>query len=65
MTTVRVPRDRRADRAAPDWDLVLRRNSIERLKQDRPPLHVREELPELIERGYEDIPEEDVVRLYW
>ncbi|MGH3278583.1 MAG: MoaD/ThiS family protein, partial [Trebonia sp.] len=45
--------------------LVLRRNSIERLKQDRPPLHVREELPELIERGYEDIPEEDVVRLYW
>lgn len=65
MTTVRAPRDRRADRAAPDWDLVLKRNSIERLKQERPPLRVREELPDLIERGYEDIPEEDVVRLYW
>ena len=64
-TTTHAPRERRANRAAPDWDLVLRRNSIERLKQERPPLHVREELPELIERGYEDIPEEDVVRLYW
>ncbi len=58
-------RPRRADRPAPDWDLVLRRNYIERLKQDRPPMHVRDELPELIERGYEDIPEEDMVRLHW
>jgi ferredoxin-nitrite reductase len=55
----------RADRPAPDWQLVYKRNYIERLKRDRPPLHVREEFPELIERGYEDIPEEDVVRLYW
>ena len=61
-TRVRRPR---SERPAPDWDLVYRRNFIERLKRDRPPLNVRDELPELIERGYEDIPEEDVVRLYW
>jgi sulfite reductase beta subunit-like hemoprotein/molybdopterin converting factor small subunit len=60
--TARIPG---RGRAAPDWDLVLRRNSIERLKLDRPPLHVREEFPDLIRRGYEDIPEEDIVRLYW
>ncbi|MBB2893148.1 ferredoxin-nitrite reductase [Flexivirga oryzae] len=59
------PRRSRADRPAPDWDLVYKRNYIERLKRDRPPMNVREELPELIARGYEDIPEEDIVRLYW
>jgi ferredoxin-nitrite reductase len=58
-------RERRAARAEPDWDLVLRRNSIERLKQDRPPMGVRGELPGLIARGYEDIPEEDMVRFHW
>ncbi|MHB2024029.1 MAG: hypothetical protein ACYCO3_11965 [Mycobacteriales bacterium] len=62
----RRPRGRSAtDRPAPDWDLVYKRNYIERLKRDRPPLGVRDELPELIARGYEDIPEEDIVRLYW
>jgi ferredoxin-nitrite reductase len=28
-------------------------------------MNVRDELPELIARGYEDVPEEDIVRLYW
>ncbi|WP_200926602.1 MoaD/ThiS family protein [Sphaerimonospora mesophila] len=67
MTTAIPSRARRsgADRPPPDWDLVYRRNSIERLKRDRPGLDVRDELPSLIERGYEDIPEEEVVRLYW
>ena len=64
--TLRTPsRPSRADRPAPDWDLVLRRNYIERMKQERPPMHVRDEFPELIERGYEDIPEEDMVRFHW
>jgi len=54
-----------ADKPPPDWDLVYKRNYIERLKRDRPPLNVRDELPDLIARGYEDIPEEDIVRLYW
>ncbi|HEX7355334.1 MAG TPA: MoaD/ThiS family protein [Mycobacteriales bacterium] len=67
MTVTQPERVRRstADRPPPDWDLVYRRNYIERLKRDRPPMHVREEFPALIERGYEDIPEEDIVRLYW
>lgn len=67
MTTAPPVRVRRSpsEREAPDWELVLRRNSIERLKHDRPPLGVREELGELIARGYEDISEEDMVRLYW
>ncbi|TWP37991.1 MoaD/ThiS family protein [Leekyejoonella antrihumi] len=63
-TTTRTRRSR-ADRPAPDWELVYKRNYIERMKRDRPPLDVRDELPELIARGYEDIPEEDIVRLYW
>ena len=49
----------------PPWDLVLKRNSIERLKQEKFPLDIIHELPELIARGYEAIPEEDIVRLYW
>ncbi|MEO6887230.1 MAG: nitrite/sulfite reductase [Jatrophihabitantaceae bacterium] len=67
MTATLPSRTRRsgADKPPPDWDLVYKRNYIERLKRDRPPLNVREELPELIAKGYEDIPEEDIVRLYW
>ncbi len=63
----RLPRPKRsrADKPAPDWDLVYKRNYIERLKRDRPPMDVRSELPELAKRGYEDVPEEDLVRLYW
>jgi len=61
----RPARPSRKDRPAPDWEMVYKRNYIERLKRDRPPMNVREELPELIARGYEDIPEEDIVRLYW
>jgi ferredoxin-nitrite reductase len=50
---------------APSWDLVLRRNSIERLKREKFPYEVLNELPQLIERGYEDISEDDVVRFMW
>ncbi|HEU5034838.1 MAG TPA: MoaD/ThiS family protein [Mycobacteriales bacterium] len=64
-TPARVRRRPVGDKPAPDWDLVYKRNYIERLKRDRPPLDVRAELPQLIARGYEDIPEEDIVRLYW
>lgn len=62
--STRVRRSR-ADRPAPDWDQVYRRNFLERLKRDRPPVEVRTELPDLIVRGYEAIPEEDMVRLHW
>src|ERR671932_2833801 len=50
---------------APSIDLVLRRNSIERLKREKFPFAVLDELPQLIERGYEDISEEDIVRFQW
>lgn len=49
----------------PTWEVVLKRNSIERLKQEKFPLDIVDELPSLIARGYEAIPEEDIVRLNW
>src|SRR5436305_13246457 len=50
---------------APTWESVYERNSVERIKRDRPPLGIRDELPALIAAGYEAMPEEDIVRLKW
>jgi sulfite reductase beta subunit-like hemoprotein len=47
------------------WDAVYERNSVERIKRDRAPLGIREELPALIAAGYERMAEEDIVRLQW
>jgi sulfite reductase beta subunit-like hemoprotein len=47
------------------WELVLKRNPVERLKQEKAPLGIRDELPALIAAGYENVPEEDMVRLQW
>src|SRR5205814_10651420 len=47
------------------WDLVLKRNPVERLKQEKTPLGMLAELPALIAAGYESVPEEDLVRLKW
>jgi len=49
----------------PDWELVLKRNPVERLKKEKAPLAIRDELPALIAQGYENVLEEDVVRLQW
>lgn len=49
----------------PSWEQVLRRNSIERLKQEKNPDRIIEELPHLATCGYEAIPEEDIVRMHW
>jgi ferredoxin-nitrite reductase len=51
--------------ATPTWETVLERNTVERIKLDKPPLGIREELPALIAGGYEALPEEDIVRLQW
>src|SRR5256885_727023 len=51
--------------APPTWENVLERNSVERIKRDKAPLGIREELPALIAGGYEALPEEDIVRLQW
>src|SRR5215210_7584478 len=54
-----------AARAAPDWDLVLKRNNVERLKREKFPLEIVNEIPELSTRNYLDISEEDMVRFQW
>jgi ferredoxin-nitrite reductase len=54
-----------AARAKPDWDLVLKRNNVERLKRDKFPLEIVNELEELGQRNYLDISEEDMVRFQW
>ena len=51
--------------ATPTWETVYERNSVERIKRDKPPLGIRDELPALIAAGYERMPEEDIVRLQW
>jgi ferredoxin-nitrite reductase len=44
---------------------VLKRNPVERIKKERAPLGIRDELPALIAAGYESVAEEDIVRLQW
>lgn len=44
---------------------VLRRNYVERIKQERQPLEIIQDLPRLASTPYEDIPEEDILRLQW
>ena len=64
MTTTET-RPLRPGRPEPSWELVLKRNPVERLKQEKDPLGIRDELPALIAAGYESVPEEDIVRLQW
>lgn len=44
---------------------VLRRNSVERLKREKHPYDVLQDLPRFIGMMYEEIPEEDILRLQW
>ncbi len=55
----------KATREAPDWDLVLRRNNVERLKREKFPLDIVYDIDELAQRNYLDISEEDMVRFQW
>src|SRR3954468_8141288 len=66
-TPTQRPRPERVVREKPpaDWDLVFKRNPVERIKRDKAPLGIRDGLPALIAAGYETVPEEDVVRLQW
>lgn len=47
------------------WEDILKRNPRERLKVEKDPLKILDELPRMIELGYEAVPEEDLVRLHW
>jgi sulfite reductase (ferredoxin) len=44
---------------------VLRRNSVERLKAEKHPFDVIHDLPRFGRIAYEDIPEEDILRMQW
>ena len=55
----------RREQPEPTWDLVRKRNYVERLKHEKAPMDVIHDVPALIEQGYEAISEEDVVRLQW
>jgi sulfite reductase beta subunit-like hemoprotein len=62
-----MAREARASRTPEtlDWELVYKRNPVERLKRDKSPLGILGELPALIAAGYESVAEEDLVRLKW
>ena len=55
----------RAPEVEPDWELVRKRNFVERLKHEKAGLDVIHDLPAMIQAGYEAVPEEDMVRLQW
>ena len=56
----------RPSRAAPDWDLVLKRNNIERLKaREVPAGDLRRDPRDSASSNYLDISEEDMVRFQW
>ncbi|HEY6395800.1 MAG TPA: nitrite/sulfite reductase, partial [Candidatus Binataceae bacterium] len=52
-------------REPPSWDLVLKRNSVERLKHALFPTELSGQWRRLVETSYEKLPEEDIVRLQW
>ncbi len=47
------------------WEEIYKKNPRERLKKEKHPLDIIYELDNLIEKGYEEVPEEDLVRLQW
>jgi sulfite reductase beta subunit-like hemoprotein len=47
------------------WEDVYKRNPRERMKLEKHPLDIINELDQLIKTGYENLPEEDLVRLQW
>jgi sulfite reductase beta subunit-like hemoprotein len=52
-------------REPPSWDLVLKRNSVERLKRELFPTELWGQWQRLTTVSYEKLPEEDIVRLQW
>ncbi|HUA35546.1 MAG TPA: nitrite/sulfite reductase [Candidatus Binataceae bacterium] len=52
-------------RVAPAWEMVLKRNSVERLKHELFPTELANQWQRLADTSYEKLPEEDIVRLQW
>ncbi|HEY0554692.1 MAG TPA: nitrite/sulfite reductase, partial [Thermoanaerobaculia bacterium] len=55
----------RTPQAEISWDLIRKRNFVERLKAEKGGLQVLHDLPAMIDAGYEAVPEEDFVRMQW
>jgi len=47
------------------YEEIIQKNPRERLKKEKHPLDIIKELEEIIRKGYEEVPEEDLVRLQW
>ncbi len=47
------------------WEMVLKRNSVERLKHELFPTELTQDWDRLATTSYEKLPEEDIVRLQW
>ncbi len=47
------------------WEEVYSKNPRERLKKEKHPLDIIKELDQIVLKGYEEVPEEDLVRLQW
>ncbi len=52
-------------REPPSRELVLKRNSVERLKHELFPTQLEGQWQRLVNTSYERLPEEDIVRLQW
>src|SRR5260370_12839270 len=52
-------------REPPSWELVLKRNSVERLKHELFPSELANQWQRLVDTSYEKLPEEDIVLLQW
>ena len=52
-------------REPPSRELVLKRNSVERLKAELFPTDLANQWQRLVDTPYEKLPEEDIVRLQW
>ncbi|HET7558574.1 MAG TPA: nitrite/sulfite reductase [Limnochordia bacterium] len=47
------------------WEAVRQRNSVERIKEEKLPFDLIDELPRLAETPYEAVDEADILRLQW
>ncbi|HEY8551857.1 MAG TPA: hypothetical protein VIL40_00190, partial [Thermaerobacter sp.] len=59
------PARARRERRPLTWEEVRRRNYVERVKHEKLPFDLLDELPRLAATHYEDIPEDDILRLQW
>jgi len=65
MPKKRVRRRAKRKKEPLTWEEVRRRNSVERIKHEKQPYDLIDELPQLVEIPYEEIDEDEILRLQW